>query len=102
MVRLKEVMLFLANDAPHGVEWLDNVLTGDGVDLRECRIGGDLLLVYQVENHLQAPQKKFVEILTADTLACHRDAGLGSRIRERLERRQSGARAWTIARRKHD
>ena len=30
---------------------------GDWVDHRECRIGGDFLLIYQVEDHLPAPQR---------------------------------------------
>lgn len=50
MVRLKQAMLLLiANDAPLGPEWLDHALKGDGADHRECHIGGDFLLIYQVE-----------------------------------------------------
>jgi mRNA interferase YafQ len=49
MVRLKEAMLLLiANDAPLGPEWLDHPLKGEWTDHRECHIGGDFLLVYQV------------------------------------------------------
>ena len=50
LVRLKDAMLLLiANDAPLGPEWLDHALKGDWADHRECHIGGDFLLIYQVE-----------------------------------------------------
>jgi mRNA interferase YafQ len=50
MGRLKEaVLLLIANDAPLGPEWLDHPPTGDWADHRECHIGGDFLLIYQVE-----------------------------------------------------
>jgi mRNA interferase YafQ len=50
MVRLKEAMvLLIANDAPLGPEWLDHSLKGAWADHRECHIGGDFLLIYQVE-----------------------------------------------------
>jgi mRNA interferase YafQ len=53
MVRLKEaMMLLIANDAPLGPEWLDHALKGDWADHRECHIGGDFLLIYQVETNL--------------------------------------------------
>lgn len=59
MVRLKEVMLLLiANDAPLGPEWLDHPLKGDWDDHRECHIGGDFLLIYQVDGQ----QINFVRI----------------------------------------
>ena len=49
MRRLKEAMLLLiANDAPLGAEWLDPALKGEWADHRECHIGGDFLLIYQV------------------------------------------------------
>ena len=52
MVRLKEAMILLiANDAPLGAEWLDHVLKGEWADHRECHIGGDFLLIYQLENN---------------------------------------------------
>ena len=52
MVRLKEAMLLLiANDAPLGVEWLDHALKGEWADHRECHIGGDFLLIYQLEGN---------------------------------------------------
>jgi len=50
--RLKEAMLLLiANDAPLGAEWLDHALKGNWADHRECHIGGDFLLIYQVEDN---------------------------------------------------
>ena len=49
MKRLKEAMLLLiAGDAPLGAEWLDHPLKGDWADHRECHIGGDFLLIYQL------------------------------------------------------
>lgn len=52
MVRLKEAMvLLIANDAPLSPEWLDHALKGDWADHRECHIGGDFLLIYQVDNN---------------------------------------------------
>ena len=48
--RLKEAMLLLiANDAPLGPEWFDHPLKGEWSGSRECHIGGDFLLIYQVE-----------------------------------------------------
>ncbi|MCY7308162.1 MAG: type II toxin-antitoxin system YafQ family toxin [Rhodoferax sp.] len=52
MGRLKEaMMLLIANDAPLGAEWLDHALKGRWADHRECHIGGDFLLIYQVEDN---------------------------------------------------
>ena len=52
MHRLKEaMMLLIAGDAPLGAEWLDHPLKGEWVDHRECHIGGDFLLIYQVEGN---------------------------------------------------
>lgn len=49
---LKQAMLLLiANDAPLGPEWLDHALKGEWSDHRECHIGGDFLLIYQVEGN---------------------------------------------------
>ena len=49
MGRLKEVMLLLiANEAALGPEWLDHALKGEWADHRECHLGGDSLLLYQV------------------------------------------------------
>jgi len=50
MHRLKEAMLLLiANDAPLSAEWLDHALKVQWADHRECHIGGDFLLIYQVQ-----------------------------------------------------
>ena len=50
MKRLKEVMLMLiANESPLGLEWFDHPLKGEWVDHRECHIGGDFLLIYQLD-----------------------------------------------------
>ena len=50
MNRLKEVMLLLiSNDAPLGPEWLDHPLKGEWSGYRECHVGGDFLLIYEVE-----------------------------------------------------
>jgi len=50
MTRLKEAMLLLiAGDAPLGAEWRDHPLKGDWSDHRECHIGGDFLLIYQID-----------------------------------------------------
>jgi mRNA interferase YafQ len=48
---LKSVMLLLiANDAPLGPEWKDHPLKGDFAGFRECHIGGDFLLIYQIDD----------------------------------------------------
>lgn len=61
MKRLKEVMLLLvANDAPLGPEWLDHPLTGDWADHRECHVGGDFLLIYQLNGRDASEQIIFV------------------------------------------
>jgi len=52
MHRLKEaMMLLIASDAPLGVEWLDHPLKGEWIDHRECHIGGDFLLIYQLDGN---------------------------------------------------
>lgn len=49
MKRLKEAMLILiGNEHPFGPEWLDHPLKGEWADHRECHIGGDFLLIYQL------------------------------------------------------
>lgn len=51
MGQLKEAMLHLiSNDNPLGPEWFDHPLKGEWADHRECHIGGDFLLIYQIEN----------------------------------------------------
>ncbi|HEY5106732.1 MAG TPA: type II toxin-antitoxin system YafQ family toxin [Caulobacteraceae bacterium] len=47
--RLKQAMLLLiANDGPLPPEWLDHPFKGSWSAFRECHIGGDFLLIYQV------------------------------------------------------
>lgn len=43
--------LIVANDAPLPAEYKDHMLSGDWDDHRECRTGGDLLLVYTVDKN---------------------------------------------------
>ncbi len=38
----------IADEAPPGPEWLDHPLKGAWADCRECHIGGDFVLVYQL------------------------------------------------------
>ncbi len=53
MTRLKQAMLLLiANDGPLGPEWLDHALKGEWSDHRECHIGGDFLLIYQMDANI--------------------------------------------------
>jgi mRNA interferase YafQ len=48
---LKEVMLLIvANDAPWGPEWRDHALKGDWAGFRECHVGGDFLLIYEIDD----------------------------------------------------
>lgn len=49
--QLKEAMLLLiANDAPLGAEWKDHPLKGEWEGSRECHVGGDFLLIYEVDD----------------------------------------------------
>lgn len=51
MNRLKEVMILLiANDAPLPPEYLDHELSGEWDGFRECHIGGDFLLIYELQS----------------------------------------------------
>ncbi|MES2615028.1 MAG: type II toxin-antitoxin system YafQ family toxin [Bdellovibrionota bacterium] len=51
MNQLKKVMLLLiANDGSLEPEWLDHPLSGNWEGYRECHVGGDFLLIYQLEN----------------------------------------------------
>lgn len=48
---LKEAMILLvANDTPLPPEWRDHVLKGEWAGTRECHIGGDFLLIYEVDD----------------------------------------------------
>ncbi|MDR3526893.1 MAG: type II toxin-antitoxin system YafQ family toxin [Rhizomicrobium sp.] len=49
--RAKEViMLLIDNSAPLGPEWLEHNLSGDYAETKECHIGGDFLLIYELSN----------------------------------------------------
>lgn len=49
MGRLKETMLLIiANAGPLPAEYKDHQLEGQWAEYRECHVGGDFLLVYQV------------------------------------------------------
>ncbi len=51
MNRLKEAMLLLiANDGPLPAAYLDHALTGDWKGFRECHVGGDFLLIYELRD----------------------------------------------------
>ena len=51
MHRLKEaVMLLIANDEPLGPEWFDHPLKGEWAGYRECHVGGDFLLIYELDD----------------------------------------------------
>ncbi len=51
MASLKMVMLLIiANDGPLGPEWLDHPLKGEWAGTRECHIGGDFLLIYELDD----------------------------------------------------
>lgn len=51
MRRLREAMLLLiANEGPLGPEWLDHPLKGEWTGYRECHVGGDFLLIYEVKD----------------------------------------------------
>lgn len=41
-------MLLIANDVPLPPEYRDHDLTGDWRGFRECHIGGDFLLIYEL------------------------------------------------------
>lgn len=61
MGRLKEVMLRLvANDGPLPPERRDHALQGEWQDHRECHVGGDFLLIYQLDDTPKRPSVTFV------------------------------------------
>jgi len=52
MVRLKVAMLLLIGaDEPLGPEWKDHALSGKLANFRECHVGGDFLLMYQLDGN---------------------------------------------------
>jgi mRNA interferase YafQ len=51
MRRLKEAMLLLiANDGPLPPEYFDHGLSGGSEGFRECHVGGDFLLIYDLRD----------------------------------------------------
>jgi mRNA interferase YafQ len=51
MNRAKEVMMLLiGNTGPLAAAWLDHPLAGNWEGYRECHIGGDFLLIYQLDS----------------------------------------------------
>jgi mRNA interferase YafQ len=54
------MLLLVANDYPLGPEWADHPLTGNWSDHRECHIGGDFLLIYQITGQGAQEQVIFV------------------------------------------
>ncbi len=69
MKQLKNVMLLLiANDAPLPPEWLDHPLKGPWADHRECRVGGDFLLIYRLTGSGQRENIIFVRAGTHSDL----------------------------------
>ncbi len=53
MAQLKEAMvLLIASDNPLGPEWKDHALKGEWSGTRECHIGGDFLLIYQLDDRI--------------------------------------------------
>ncbi len=47
---LKEaILLLIANDNPLGAEWKGHALKGNWSGFRECHIGGDFLLIYEID-----------------------------------------------------
>ena len=66
MRRLKGAMLLLiARDEPLGPEWKDHPLKGDQAGMRECHVGGDFLLVYEVDE--QAGKSGTINFVRAGT-----------------------------------
>ena len=70
MAQLKDAMMVLiSNDALLGPEWRDHALKGDWLGTRECHIGGDFLMIYELGNDASAVGKiVFVRIGTHSEL----------------------------------
>lgn len=65
MARVKQAMLeLIAHDGPLGAEWLDHPLKGDWSGYRECHIGGDFLMIYQLSGTEPKEQIVFVRLGT--------------------------------------
>ena len=48
---LKQVILLLvASDTPLGPEWKDHALKGGWASFRACHVGGDFLLLYEIDD----------------------------------------------------
>jgi len=59
--RLKAVMaLLIANDGPLPAELRDHELNGKWADHRECHVGGDYLLIYQIRGKKKDQEVIFV------------------------------------------
>ena len=53
MRTLKQAILpLVANDEPLPAEGLDHPLKGEWIDHRECHIGGDFLLIYEIDGNI--------------------------------------------------
>ena len=58
MAQLKDAMMVLvSNDALLGPEWKDHALKGDWLGTRECHIGGDFLMIYELGDDASAVGK---------------------------------------------
>ena len=44
------MLLLIDRDAPLGPEWLDHPLKGEWLNMRECHIGGDFLLIHKPDD----------------------------------------------------
>lgn len=45
------MILLISNATTLGPEWLDHPLQGEWRDHRECHVGGDFLLIYQLDGN---------------------------------------------------
>jgi len=59
------ILLLIANDGPLDPEWKDHPLKGEWSDFRECHVGGDFLLIYQVDD--DAGKSGMVDFVRAGT-----------------------------------
>jgi mRNA interferase YafQ len=46
------MLLLITKEGPPGPKWVDHPLKEQWPDHRECHIGGDFLLIYQIEGNL--------------------------------------------------